>query len=452
MIDKVLEYSDYHNMLPDSGIVLVCVSGGADSMCLLEVMRHISYERGFSVAVAHFNHKLRGAESDRDMNFVSEYCNQCGVSFYLGEGDVAAYAKNNGLSIEEAARDLRYDFFYDLAENIGAQRIATAHNADDNTETIIINLTRGAGANGLSGIPPVREQVIRPMLGVPRDEIIEFLSERGISFVEDSTNAIDIYTRNKVRHHVIPILKELNPRLNEAAATTVELMRADEEMLSDLADLFISDLCIGLMANTEDLLNLPFSVSSRVIRKLYGGNLSFRHVKSVLELCGNSNPSSKISLPKMIVYKDYDRIVFEPQQEARLEGFAQLFPSDGDSAIILSAGLKMSCKSVVFSEEMVNFNKTFTTFLFKSIDIYGKITVRPRREGDKLRLIGQDVTKTLKKLFIERRIPARKRSFVPVIADSKGVLAVYGLGRSERAVPVSGDMALQIDFEEINPN
>jgi len=430
-------------------MVLVCVSGGADSMCLLEALLHISYERGFSVAVLHFNHGLRGEESDRDEGFVQDYCMDCGVQFYSGDGDVQRHAKQSGQSVEAAARDLRYEFFYDMAETLGAERIATAHTSDDNTETMLINFTRGAGANGLSGIPPVRGKVVRPMLGISRDEVILFLGEREIPFVEDSTNSIDIYMRNKIRHSVIPILKEINPRLNEAAGAAAELMRADEDMLSDLADLFISDLCVGITANVVDLLNLPFAVSSRVIRKLYGGALSFKHVKAVLELCGNTNPSARLSLPGMTVYRDYDLIVFDPKQQAEEDGFAQLFPSDGDSVIILGAGLKMSCKSVACSDKISKVNKTFTSFLFKSLDIYGKITVRPRREGDKIKLVGQDGSKTLKKLFIERRIPARKRSFIPIIADSKGVLAVYGIGRSDRAAPEQGDTALEISFEEI---
>jgi len=449
LLEKVIKFADEFNMFPESGLVLVCVSGGADSMCLLEVMRHISFERGFSVAVTHFNHNLRGEESDRDEEFVHEYCLQCGVQFYSGDGDVMHHAKVNGLSVEAAARELRYSFFDDLAETLDAKRIVTAHTADDNTETLIINLTRGAGANGLSGIPPVRGKVIRPMLGISRQEVEQFLNERNILYVEDSTNSIDVYTRNKIRHSVIPILKEINPRLNEATMTTSALMRGDETMLSDLANLFIGDLCVGLTVNIEDILKLPVSVASRVIRKLYGGNLSYKHVMAVLDLCLNKSPSSQLSLPGMTAYRDYDLLVFEPTRLTEADGFAQLFPADGDSVIILGAGLKMSCKAVTFDGKISKVNKTFTSFLFRGIDIYGKIAVRPRREGDKIKLMGQDGTKTLKKLFIERRIPARKRSFIPVIADSKGVLAVYGLGRSDRAIPQQGDMVLQIDFEEI---
>ena len=451
LINKVLEYTEEHEMLPEQGLVLICVSGGADSVCLLEVMRHISYEVGFDIVVAHYNHELRGDESDRDETFVMDICELHGIPFYSGRGDVAGYAKKRGLSIEEAARDMRYDFFYETASKTGADKIATAHNMDDNAETIIINLARGAGANGMSGIPPVRDSVIRPLLHISRDEIISFITEREIAYTEDSTNKTDIYTRNKIRHTIIPLFKELNPRFNEAASTASELFRADEEFISDIADLFVSECCIGLTANAADVAVLPFSVSSRVIRKLYGGNLSFKHVKDVLALCAGDNPSAGISLPGMVVYREYERIIFDIDPREKEDEFAPVYPTIGQSYIILGLGLKITCKSGIYDDNMCNVlnNPDFNTFLFKSIDICGKISVRSRREGDSIKLKGQSGTKTLKKLFIEKRIPVRKRNLIPVISDETGVLGIYDLGPGDRAIPIPGDPIIMLIFEEI---
>ena len=449
-------------MLPESGLLLICVSGGADSMCLLEVMRHISYEFDFDIAVAHYNHELRGEESDRDETFVMEICEMHGVPFYSGRGDVANFAKTHGISIEEAARDMRYEFFFDTADKIDADKIATAHTMDDNAETVIINLVRGAGANGMSGIPPVRDNVIRPLLKTSRDEVMEFIAEREILYVEDSTNSLDIYTRNKIRNSIIPLIKDLNPRFNEAASTAAELFRADEDFISDIADLFIVECCIGLTADANDLAVLPFSVSSRVIRKLYGGNLSFNHVKDVLALCESDNPSASLSLPGMSVYREYERVVFDTKPKSIEDEFAPVYPTVGNSFIILGLGLKITCKSAVYNDNMCNaFNNTknneesmqintsFTTFLFKSVDICGKIAVRSRREGDSIKLNDQIGTKTLKKLFIEKRIPARKRNLIPVISDEEGVLGIYKVGTGDRAVPEPGDPATIIIIEEI---
>jgi len=486
LIKKILEFADEHEMLPDAGLLLVCVSGGADSMCLLEVMRYISYERGFSIAVAHYNHELRGEESDRDETFVMDICEEHGIPFYSGRGDVTGHAKKNGLSIEEAARNMRYEFFFKTAKKISAERIATAHTLDDNAETMLINLIRGAGANGMSGIPPVRDTVIRPLLGISREEILKFIAEREILYVEDSSNRLSIYTRNKVRNSMIPIIKEINPRFNEAASSAAQLFRADEEFIADIADLFILDCCIGLTADAADLAILPFSVSSRVIRKIYNAgtgrgrqgdgspallpeerrnaplsirdkktvplaSLSYNHVKDVLNLCAGDNPSASLSLPGMVVYREYDRIIFDAEPKPDDDEFAPVYPTEGNSFIILGLGLKITCMSVTYSDNISGseVNKPFTSFLFKSVDICGKIAVRSRREGDSIRLNGQVGTKTLKKLFIEKRIPVRKRAFVPVISDDKGVLGVYGLGVGDRAIPEPGDPALQIIFEEI---
>jgi len=428
-------------------------------------MRHISYEEGFPIAVAHYNHKLRGDESDCDETFVMEACEEHGIPFYSGRGDVANFAKKRGLGIEEAAREMRYEFFYDTAEKTGAVKIATAHTMDDNAETMIINLARGTGTNGMSGIPPFRDTIIRPLLKISRDEVMNFIKEREILYVDDSTNELEIYTRNKVRHTIIPLLKELNPRFNEASSTAAEIFREDEEFIVDIADLFIRDCCIGSTTGAAELAVLPFSVSSRVIKKLYGGNnhggssLSFNHVKDVLALCAGDNPSASLSLPGMVVYREYDRVIFEENHTEKDDEFAPVYPTAGNSFIILGLGLKITCKSVIYddniskSEISKSIHTTFTSFVFKSIDICGKISVRSRQTGDFIKLSGpsggQISTKTLKKLFIEKRIPVRKRNLIPVISDDEGVLGIYKLGVGNRAAPKAGESAILIIFEEV---
>jgi tRNA(Ile)-lysidine synthase len=164
MIKTIDEFARRHEMFPPDGLILCGVSGGADSMCLLCSLRELSQSRGFSVAAAHFNHKLRGGASDGDEAFVRDFCIRNNITLYTGCGDVASEAEQSGIGIEEAARNMRYDFLLKTASSIGADRIATAHNADDNAETVIMKLTRGAGLRGLGGIPPVRGIIIRPLL------------------------------------------------------------------------------------------------------------------------------------------------------------------------------------------------------------------------------------------------------------------------------------------------
>jgi tRNA(Ile)-lysidine synthase len=209
MLDKIEAFAEKHHMFPSEGTILAAVSGGADSVCLLAALLELKDKFGFSVAAAHFDHRLRGAESDRDALFVGRLCRDLNVTLYTGSADVGGYARENGLGGEEAARRLRYDFFYETGKKSGAVRIATAHTADDNAETILFHLTRGAGLRGLGGIPPVHGHIIRPMLAVTREEVLFFLSGRSLTYVEDSSNADEKYSRNLIRRRVIPVLKQI---------------------------------------------------------------------------------------------------------------------------------------------------------------------------------------------------------------------------------------------------
>ena len=500
MLKKILRLADEYDMFPDTGVVLVCVSGGADSMSLLDALLELSAERGFRVAAAHFNHKLRGNESDRDEAFVINECKEYGVDLVVESGDAAAYAKENGLGIEEAARELRYEYFEAAAARLGAVRIATAHNANDLAETIIMNLTRGAGASGLSGIPPRRGIIVRPMLRISRDEVMEYITGRGLAYVEDSTNSIEDRTRNKIRHSVIPILCGINPQFIRAAVTAAELSGYDEDYLSNVADEYINANVAGMDAthkqhreegengpasdkNSEtarevkkvgkerkagktggaqesvseirapaNLHTLHRAISGRVIRRLCGRPLSQKHVAAIGELCEKGRPSAIINLPGMKVCKEYDTVCFRSDYIKEPEAFEVIFPEPGGNYVINSASLCMSCELIIADESnYAAFDKTFNTFLFHVSEICGKIAVRPRRAGDEVKLSGSNCTKSLKKLFIEKRVPAAKRKNVPVISDDAGVLGVYGLGTGERARPISGSAMYKITFSDIKP-
>jgi tRNA(Ile)-lysidine synthase len=442
LLKKILGYADGFDMLPAEGVVLACVSGGIDSMCLLDVLLEISKSQGFSVAAAHFNHRLRGDESDRDEAFVSGYCAGRGVECRV---ERASERLRGG---EDAARNARYAFFERCADELGAVRIATAHTADDNAETMLLNLARGTGTAGLSGIPPRRGRFIRPMLTVTRGEVVEYAEKQGIPYNEDSTNRLDIYSRNKLRHNVVPILKEINPNFCDAASVASKLLHADEEYISSVVDEYVNESCADGTADAQGLLSLPFAVSSRVIRKLYGGNLSYRHVRAVLGLCGNDGSQGSLSLPGKRVFVEYGRVSFGDGAEGRVSGevgggFEPVEVADGVFARIEGVNLEISCKMVTNNDII---HKSFNTFLFDYSSVCGKITVRPRKEGDSIRLLGAGGTKSLKKLFIERRIPMRERQLVPVVADDCGVLAVYGIGRGDRALPRAGEAAMMVEF------
>lgn len=440
MRDMIAKY----NMLPYRELVLLAVSGGADSMCLLTLMAELAHTHDFSIAVVHFNHHLRGAESDRDARFVDTYCRSHNISCYTGEGDVSHYAKAHGLSIEEAARDMRYQFFFDTADKTGATKIATAHTADDNLETVLLNLTRGSGLRGLCGIPPVRGKLIRPLLLTTRKEIEDYLIENEIPHVADSSNFEDIYNRNKIRHNVIPILQEINPKITDNIHVLTESLRDDELFLSSLAEEFINNTSSRDRISINELIKQPTPVIHRILRMFTGIGLTSRHTKDITALCTSENPSAQISLPKLTIYREYEDLVFTEKQNRLV--FEPVEIQVGQTVDLPVLGLRISCS---LEEKISKINKSLTTYLFKYDEVCGKIFARPRKTGDKIMLPGRNGSKSLKKLFIEEHIAVRKREALPVLSDEMGVIAVYKMGTDKRMAPNVGDTVLKIMFEEI---
>lgn len=221
-MEHILSFARDHDLLPREGLILCAVSGGADSVALL----HFLKDQGFAVAAAHFDHHLRPT-SGRDAQFVAELCRAWDVPCYMGEGFLAGLPGNT----EDNARKARYDFLERTAQAVGAARIATAHHANDNLETVLLHLTRGCGLQGLTGIQPRRGKLVRPMLHTTRSAIEAYVAEQGLSYVTDESNADDRYARNRLRHQVIPVLEGLNPRVAETCARMTDYLRADLERL-----------------------------------------------------------------------------------------------------------------------------------------------------------------------------------------------------------------------------
>jgi tRNA(Ile)-lysidine synthase len=272
VLEKITNFMDQHQMLPEGGLILAAVSGGADSMCLLTALMELTRTRDFSLAVVHYNHRLRGGASDEDARFVERFCREQGIRCFVGAGDVAGYALQNGLGTEEAAREMRYDYFFSVAEEQGAEKIATAHTADDNAETILMNLTRGTGLRGLCGIPPTRGKLIRPLLAVTRAEVENALQAQSVPYTEDATNAETIYTRNKIRHQVMPVLKEINPNFPANLRDFSERLRRDEDYLCSLAEEFVERLPETGRVRTEKWPACPHPLRSGQSKSWPAGN------------------------------------------------------------------------------------------------------------------------------------------------------------------------------------
>jgi len=412
-------------LLPPPGARVLCaVSGGRDSMCLLALLHGME---GFTVAAAHFEHGIRGGESLRDCTFVSDYCAAHGIPCFAEHADVPRYAAENGLGLEEAARELRYAFLERVAEREGYDFIATAHNADDNAETMLLHLARGASGAGLCGIPPRRGKIIRPLLLLTRAEIEQLLAESGTPHVEDSSNEDETIRRNRVRHAVMPVLRELNPAFSAAAARTAAQLRRDEDCLSAQANHFIKTHFDGESLPTADLLALHEAVSSRVVHALLGRGAEEKHVEAVLTLCKGSK-RRELFVPGHRVLCERGRLYLDPDDGA---GIPETELRPGQSLVLKEAGWEIRC--VRGPEEEIN--NSFKTYRLKYESISGKLCFSSPRPGEKYRPAHRGCTKTLKALFAERKMTGREKRLTPVFRDEAGIVLVPPFGAAERALP-----------------
>ena len=425
-------------LLPGDGEILCAVSGGADSMCLL----HMIYSRGLKVTAAHFEHGIRGEESLRDQRFVEQWCAREGIACIVGHADVPAYAAEHGLGMEQAARELRYRFLEDTAEKLGCKYIATAHNADDNVETVIFNLTRGGGALGLKGIPGLRGKFIRPLLAMSRGEIEGYLEQKGVPHIEDSTNAADEYSRNLIRHHVTPVLRRINPELHRAVARTAKLLEEDEDCLSSMAEDFIRKHYDGESLPVKELGQLHRAVSSRVIRRLCRGSLSYEQVQQALELAKGTE-LKYLDLPGQRLRREQGRLFFREPEIINLPD-RELVP--GCWLAVPELGLELLAE---YGDKNAEVNGLFKTCRLKCENISSSLYCTGRKAGDKLRPAGRSCTKSLKSLFVEAGYTQARRSRTLVLRDEKGILAVPGLCVDERARAAPGDRVLTIKIREI---
>ena len=424
--------------LPREGRILCAVSGGADSMCLL----HLLHSRGRDVVAAHFEHGIRGEESLRDAAFVQSWCRERGIPCVTGHGDVPVYAREKRLSLEEAARALRYRFLEETAAEQNCAWIATAHNGDDQVETVLLNLTRGAGALGLRGIPPCRGKIIRPLLGVSRREIEDYLEKNAVPHVEDSSNESDDYSRNRIRRRVTPVLREINPGLNEAVGRTARLLAQDEDCLSGLAKDFIDRFYDGESLPGKELLALHRAVASRVIRRLCRQSLSMEQVEAVLALAG-SRERKLLHLPGQCLRCEQGRLYFTQEESICLPD-RQLVP--GQWVQVPELGLELLAE---YGSEGGEVNGLFKTYRFKCENIGSTLFCGGRKPGDKLRPQGRHCTKSLKSLFLEAGYTQRQRERTLVLRDEKGVLAVLGLAADERVKAGPDEPVLSIKIREI---
>ena len=262
--EKVKKALSDYNMTTEGDAVVIALSGGADSVSLLCAINELSEELGISVGACHVNHGLRGEEADSDMRFCMELCDRLGVELKLLKTDVRAVQRKHE-SVEETARRVRYEFFAEVSDG---KKLATAHNSNDSAETVLLNMMRGTGLKGLCGIPPVRGNIIRPLIYCTRQEVEEYCAARGLSFVTDKTNLCDDYTRNKVRHLILPEMLKINGSYLDTASRMARSLREDSDYLEALADEALEKARTEGGYRAAELAALPKPIYSRAVRRM----------------------------------------------------------------------------------------------------------------------------------------------------------------------------------------
>ncbi|MBO5883806.1 MAG: tRNA lysidine(34) synthetase TilS [Clostridia bacterium] len=430
--------------------ILVGFSGGADSSALLHMLVRYGKDNGTPIYAAHVNHGIRGEEADRDQRFCEETAEKLGVTLFSTRLDIPSIAKEEGKSVETAARDARYAFFEEIMKKHSIPLLATAHNANDNLETILFNLARGCGLSGICGIPLTRNCssgiVIRPIIKLSKEEILVYCKENNISYVTDSTNTDTKYTRNKIRSDIIPLLNEINMSAVESAGRTSESLRDDLAYLNEITEQFLSEACEDKLCTVDakKIANCHVAIANRAIMTLYskmsnGNTLENIHVRAIREFAEKAVPHSSLDLPhKVCAVIENGMLCFVKREELvaikeKREGyFIELH--EGENPI------SQTKAEIIIgnSHSKRNVYKKFIQLHLDSATINGAVFARERRAGDKICING--MSKSLKKMLCDLKIPLEERSRLPIIFDENGILAVPFVAIRDGAKHKSGDL------------
>ncbi len=426
--NKVLKAISDYSMLQGASKIVVGFSGGADSVCLLHILNSLKDDFDYEIIGAHVNHGIRGDEAVRDADFVRDFCENIGVEFKLLNTDCVKIARESGESVEECGRRIRYDFFYSLANY--DVRVATAHNSNDNAETVLFNISRGSTIKGGGGIPPVRGIIIRPLIYCSRKEIEGYCRENNLQFVTDSTNLCDDYTRNKIRHKVLPVLEEINSEVVSNFAHFSSNAREVTEYIQNEALEIIKKCDNGDGTyNVKKLLSFkPVIVREAFVLLFVGWSDKSLERKKIDELYDLLTKSGRIQVYGNIfaeAVKGSFRFFIKENTEKPEPVCVESFPFKSQFGDYI-----INIRDISQSSEKIN--KKVLDNLIDCDKIVGNVFLRTRIEGDKITLANRKVTKTLKKLFNELNIPVEKRDSLPVLCDDNGVLWVYSVGVDAR--------------------
>ncbi len=391
---------------------IIGFSGGADSSAIL----HYLSKKTKKLLAVHINHMIRGEEALRDEFFCKNMCKKYGVKFLSYRVDIPLLAEERKQGLEETAREERYKIFNKIISQNGDYKcIVTAHNANDNAETVIFNLSRGSGSKGISGIKPVINNIVRPLIYCSKEEILEYCKENSISYVNDSTNMDTDYTRNYIRHEIIPMLEKINPSFLDSCIRMGELLRDDEKFIQSICDKIIEENKIKSRISTELFISQERPVASRLLMYLAKEALDRKAIDACLKLAKEGKVGQYINLPNKLSFKKERGYVKFIKTENLVKAKYNLPLRDGLN-YIEQAGTVISLNSDAVPESK------YVLVEAVKLKAEGKLFVRNKIDGDKM-LQGK-MTKKLKTIFCDKHIPSHHRDKIPLICDDNGILYI----------------------------
>jgi len=472
IVEKTLKV---HSMLTPGDAVLAGVSGGPDSVALLYVLLAVGRNMRLQLGVIHLNHGLRGADSDRDAEFVKSLCRGLNLTFFEKKSDIARFRQNQKLSLEEASRRIRYAFFSEIADGHGYNKVALGHHSDDVAELLLMNLLRGSGLQGLSGIPPVREgRFIRPLIDLTQDQIKGFLDDAAIPYVVDASNQDLRHRRNRIRHQLIPSLrKQYNPDISKTLSRLAGILREETEWIDRLTEPTFRE---SILSESEDRLTfsgarlnlLERPLVRRILRMgicRVKGNLRrirFSHIEAVLDLMGETENGSstrkQLHLPdRILIDKKADRIIIKRVKTAHRVASkgASHPPSFSHSVPRPDQPLKIQIPEIngwmqftpLPAAAFPDVAAPSSTAYFDLETLVFPLLIRSFRPGDRFTPLGMDGTQKLKDFFINQKIPQIERTRCPLLVSGGKILWIAGYRTAEFAkVSEVSQKLLKVEF------
>jgi tRNA(Ile)-lysidine synthase len=437
LVNQAINTIRKYSMLKGPETVLVGLSGGPDSVCLLTVMHRIKDAFDLKIHAVYVDHNLRPEETPAEISFCRELCGKVNADFRVKSVDVSGYAKEHHMNKQEAARALRYKAFYEAALEAGADKIALAHNADDQTETIFMRLLRGAGPSGLAGIPAKRGAVIRPLIETERRDIEDYLQRENIRYVIDSSNLQTDYFRNRFRMTIVPELKKLNPSLVQSVNRTASILQEEERYL----DIIVTKTLMKMISRkTERRIELFLSpmeamdivILRRVLRRALEATeglrgIGFIHIEDIIHLIKEGRSGDRLYLPKGIrVIKDYSLMVITSEEPRKIESCELQVPGE---AVIVGAGLVLKAS---FVEGAEGFGDGKSSVVLDAESMCFPLKIRPRKPGDWFFPYGFGKRKKLQDFFVDGKVPRDERDSVPLVFSGDDVIWVAGYRADDR--------------------